>query len=196
MGYDLYTKSRSSKVRKLLADAVTSGTEWQRAGGNAFLTAWPSTTVEGLLTYPMNVALAHYQIGEKQRRSVLLHYGAADVTQDLKSWFHRYNGRQSIEAGIKEGKGVFQMHHLKVRSRPGLVIQEIFATFAANFVRCAAHWLNQRPGCASVVETGSVKHLVQVSAHTSAFVHTDGDVWLLTFTHQFSIHLPVEIQPA
>lgn len=184
MGYDLYTKSRSTKLRQQLSDSVTSETEWQRVGGNAFLTAWSSTTVEGLLTYPMNVALAHYQTGEKQRRSVLLHYGATDVTQDLCGWFHRYNGRQSIEAGIKEGKAVFQMHHLKVRSRPGLVLQEIFATFAANFVRCAAHWLNQQPGCSTAFETGSVKHLVQVSAHTSAFVRTDGDVWLLTFTEQ------------
>jgi hypothetical protein len=85
-------------------------------GGNAFLTAWPSTTVDGSLTYPMDVALAHYQTGEKLRRSVLLHYGAEDVTQDLLGWFHTYNRRQTIEAGIKEGKGVFQMHHLKVRS--------------------------------------------------------------------------------
>jgi hypothetical protein len=80
MGYDLYTKSRSSKVREQLSDAVTSKTEWQRVGGNAFLTAWPNTTIEGLLTYPMNVALAHYHAGEKQRRSVLLHYRAANVT--------------------------------------------------------------------------------------------------------------------
>lgn len=184
MGYDIYTKSRSTKVRQQLSEAVTPKTDWQQVGGNATLTAWPSTTVEGLLTYPMDVALAHYQTGEKQRRSVLLHYGATDVTQERKGWFHMYNGRQSIEAGIKEGKGVFQMHHLKVRSPQGLVLQEIFATFAANFVRFAAHWLSQQPGCSPAVETKSVKQMVQVSAHTSAWVQSEGDVWLLRFTEQ------------
>ena len=48
----------------------------------------------------------------------------------------------TIEAGIKEGKGVFQMHHLKVRAAPALWLQEQFAAFAANFVRWAAHWLS------------------------------------------------------
>ena len=48
---------------------------------------------------------------------------------------------QAVEAGVKEGKGVFEMHHLKVRSAPGLYLQEQFAVFAANFVRWAAHWL-------------------------------------------------------
>jgi len=40
---------------------------------------------------------------------------------------------QTVEAGIKEVKGVFEMHHLKVRSAPGLYLQEQFAVFAANF---------------------------------------------------------------
>ena len=52
--------------------------------------------------------------------------------------------RDAIEAGIKEGKNVFQMHHLKVRSPQALLLQEHFACFAANFVRFAAHWLAER----------------------------------------------------
>lgn len=182
MGYDVYTKCRSPKVRDLLAAAVTDETAWQAVGGNASLTAWPHTNVDGLLAYPMNVALAHYQTAETQRRAVLLHYGHEPVTQDLDGWFHEYNGRQTIEAGIKEGKGVFQMHHLKVRSLPALLLQEHFACFAANFVRFAAHWLTQQPMDPPVIDTRSVKHMVQVCAHTSAWVHQDGDTWLLTFT--------------
>jgi len=88
------------------------------------------------------VALAHYQTGDTRRRSVLLHYGDEDVLTDLDAWFHAYNRRQTIEAGIKEGKAVFQMHHLKVRSAPALRLQEHFAAFAANFVHWAAHWLS------------------------------------------------------
>lgn len=187
MGYDIYTKSHSRKMRERLTNDLTAATNWQRVGGNAKLTAWPRTNVAGQLTYPMDVALAHYQTGESQRRSVLLHYGADDATQNLADRFHSYNGRQTIVAGIKEGKGVFQMHHLKVRAPHALRLREIFACFAA-------HWLNQQPSYQPVVETNSVKHIVQVSAHTSAFVRTDGDVWLLMFADQslyagHSLHL-------
>lgn len=184
MGYEVYLKSRASAVRDRLLAAVTPETTWQRVGGNAELTAWSATTVADAFIYPMNVALARYQTGDSMRHAVLLHYGQDDVTTDLVRWFHTYNGRQTIEAGIKEGKGVFQMHHLKVRGTPALRLQEQLACFAANFVRFAAHRLATRHVEAAVLPTHSVKHLVQVSAHTSAWVHRDGDVWLLTFTEQ------------
>ena len=103
----------------------------------------------------------------------------------LDGWFHRYNGRQTIEAGIKEGKNVFQMHHLKVRSTRALLLQEHFACFAANFVRFAALWLTEQQQVHQpLFDTGSVKQMVQVCAHTSAWVKRFGDVWLLTFTEQ------------
>jgi hypothetical protein len=44
-------------------------------------------------------------------------------------------------AGSGHMKGVFKMHHLKVRPAPGLYLQEQFAVFGANFVPWAAHWL-------------------------------------------------------
>lgn len=184
MGYDIYLKSRATSVRQRLIAAVTPETAWQRVGGNAWLTAWPATTVEDTFTYPMDVALARYQTGETSHHSVLLHYGSQDVVANLAGWFHTYNGRQTIEAGIKEGKAVFQMHHLKVRSPQALRLQEQFACFAANFVRFAAHWLAERQAQPPVWNTRSVKHLVKVSAHTSAWVLRQGDVWLLMFTEQ------------
>ena len=91
--------------------------------------------------YPLDVALQRFYTGETRRHATLLHFGSDPVTTDLPGWFHRYNARQTIEAGIKEGKGVFEMHHLKVRSALGLYLQEQFAVFAANFVRWAAHRL-------------------------------------------------------
>ncbi|MBI1299938.1 hypothetical protein GC175_33865 [bacterium] len=108
-----------------------------------------------------------------------------NATADLDGWFHRYNARQTIEAGIKEGKNVFQMHHLKVRSPQALLLQEHLACFAANFVRFAAYWLTeQQPAHSPPFDTCSVKQMVQVCAHTSAWVKRIGDVWLLTFTEQ------------
>lgn len=184
MGYDIYTKARSSQLAERLASAVTPESVWQRVGGNASLTAWADTTADDHFIYPVNVALAHYQLGERTRRSVLVHYGDDPVTQDLDGWFHTYNGRQTIEAGIKEGKNVFQMHHLKVRSPQALLLQEHFACFAANFVRFAALWLTQQEVTIPPLDTTSVKHLVQVCAHTSAWVRRHGDVWLLTFAEQ------------
>lgn len=186
MGYELYSKARSTSIRDALVAAATPSSTWQRVGGNAYLLAWANTTVNGYFTYPLNVALAAYQTGDTRRHAVLLHYGADDVTQNLPLWFHAYNARQTIEAGIKEGKGVFQMHHLKVRSSHALLLQEHFACFAANFVRFAAAWLTRQQAQTIVLETTSVKHMVRVAAHTSAYVVRQADVWLLLFTeHSF-----------
>ncbi len=184
MGYDLYSKARSTHVRDTLLAAVTPASPWQRVGGNASLLAWANTTVDGAFLYPLNVALAQYYTGETHRHAVFLHYGADDVTQHLVQWFHTYNARQTIEAGIKESKGVFQMHHLKVRSPQALRLQEHLACFAANFVRFAAVWLNKQQVQTIGLDTTSVKQMVRVAAHTSAYVVRQGDSWLLLFTEQ------------
>jgi len=141
MGYGVYTRGRCPTVRDALSAAVTPQTQWRRVGGNASMTAWADTTVADYFAYPLDVTLLHYHTGDIVQRAVLLHYGQTDVTADLDGWFHTYNGRQTIEAGIKEGKNVFQMHHLKARSPEALLLQEHLACFAANFVRFAAYWL-------------------------------------------------------
>jgi hypothetical protein len=183
MGYEVYTRGRFPKVRDTLSARATAETDWHRVGGNANMTAWHNTTVDGYFAYPLDVALLHYHTGDTLQRATLLHFGQADVMADLHTWFHTYNGRQTIEAGIKEGKNVFQMHHLKVRSPEALRLQEHLACFAANFVRFAAEWLVHKAQ-PMPLSTQSVKHMVQVAAHTSAWVQKQGDVWLLTFTEQ------------
>jgi hypothetical protein len=60
------------------------------------------------------------------------------VTEQLPEWFEQYNGRETIEAGIKESKQVFYLHHLKVRSEPAIALQEAFVQFTANEIRWAA----------------------------------------------------------
>jgi len=183
MGYDVYTRGRFPKVRDGLSSLLTDKTDWCQVGGNAHLTAWRDTTVDGYFAYPLNVALLHYHTGDTVQRATLLHYGQTDVAADRDGWFHTYNGRQTIEAGIKEGKNVFQMHHLKVRSPEALLLQEHMACFAANFVRFAAAWLGHK-ALPTPFSTQSVKQMVRVAAHTSAWVQRQGDVWLLTFTEQ------------
>jgi hypothetical protein len=116
---------------------------------------------------------------------MLIHYGEDSAVENLDEWFAFYNGRQTIEAGIKEGKDVFQMHHPKVRSRSGLEIQEEFAAFAANFVRWAAAWLHETnsdtPAPFDQVQPG-VKQMVRIAANTSAWVIWQPGGCLLRFT--------------
>ncbi len=117
------------------------------------------------------------------------------MTADLLGWFAFYNGRQTIEAGIKEGKHVFQMHHLKVRSPAGLPLQEQFAAFAANFVRWAALWLYQTcPQAEAPFDRPRprVKQMVRIAANTSAWVTWQPQGCLVRFT-EWSAFAGVEL---
>jgi hypothetical protein len=184
MGYEVYTKPYSHQVVKHLQRQVTKTTNWTRVGRNAEMVAWSAYQLKGC-PYPLDVALTRFHTGKTVKYSGLFHFGADPVTQDLPLWFDTYNGRQTIEAGIKEGKQVFQLHRLKVRSEPAIYLQEQFVIFAANFIRWATHWLAQEavPVCnALAVNKLGVKKQVQVAAHVSAEVLWDSDGWLLTFS--------------
>jgi len=172
MGYDIYTKAYSPRATQALRRRVPADARWTHVGENAAMLAWKGLPVD-FCPYPLDVGLEHFHTGPQERYAALLHYGAEDVTQDLPGWFDFYNGRQTIEAGIKEGKQVFTMHHLKVRSRAGLAIQEEFAALAANLIRWAAVWLQEQPTPppAPFNQTHvSIKQLVTVAANTTAWV--------------------------
>ena len=185
MGYEVYTKPYGQWLKAQLKKQLDPETSWTQVGRNAEMTAWPAMEVKDF-PYPLDTALERFYTGDTQRLSVLLHYGQDAVTADLSGWFHTYNGRQTIEAGIKEGKQVFQMHHLKVRSEAALFLQEHFAAFAANFVRWAAHWLTtqcpQEPEGWQEDTLPGVKAQVRVMAHTSAYVEWHKQGCLLRFT--------------
>jgi hypothetical protein len=186
MGYQVYSKPYGRwDLAKALKKRVGEQTEWTRVGKNAEMVAWPACPVKRV-PYPLDLALERFHTGQTRRHSVLLHFGQDPVTDNLPEWFGRYNGRQTIEAGIKQGKQVFQMHHLKVRSQEALYLQEQFAVFAANFVRWAAHWLatqcSQLPDGWQEPGNTPVKEQVQVAAHTSAWITWHEQGCLLTFT--------------
>ena len=184
MGYEVYSKPTNHRVTTALRGKVTPQTTWKRVGRNAEMVAWEDETIANC-PYPLDVALERFYTGDKLRHGVLLHYGDDQVTANLSDWFGLYNGRQTIEAGIKEGKNVFQMHHLKVRSPAGLEIQEQFAAFAANFVRWAALWLHEtcpRAEAPFDCPQPSVKQMVRVAANTSAHVIQAPEGCLVRFT--------------
>jgi hypothetical protein len=186
MGYDLYTKPHSHKVVTALKQQVDDSTAWTRVGANAELLAWPTLQLKHC-PYALDVALERFYTGKTLKHSALFHFGAQQVTEQLPGWFARYNGRQTIEAGIKESKQVFYLHHLKVRSEPAIYLQEAFILFAANFIRWAAHWLQDQAqpveNALNVPKLG-IKRQVHVAAHVSAQVIRDSGGKLLKFSEQ------------
>src|SRR5256885_12657816 len=186
MGYDLYTKPHSHTVVTALKRRIEATTAWTRVGANAELVAWPRLQLKNC-PYPLDVALERFYTGKTLKHSALFHFGSQPVTEDLPGWFEQYNGRQTIEAGIKESKQVFYLHHLKVRCEPAIYLQEAFVMFAANFIRWASHWLEDQTQSAANalnVRKLGVKRQGQVAAHVSAQVIRESAGKLLKFSEQ------------
>jgi hypothetical protein len=183
MGYEVYTKPHSHRVVAYLRQQVDDHTVWVRVGANAELVAWQGMQLKGC-PYPLDVALERFYTGKTRKHSALLHFGSDPVTLNPPDWFAHYNGRQTIEAGIKESKQVFCLQHIKVRSEPAIFLQECFVIFAANFIRWASHWLTDQALPAEntlpVLKLG-VKRQVQVAAHVSAQVIRNSEGKLLKF---------------
>jgi len=146
--------------------------------------AWPNLQLKHC-PYPVNIALERFYTGKTLKHSALLHFGTDPATQHLETWFDHYNGRQLIEAGIKESKPVFYRHRIKVRAEPALYLQEAFVLFAANFIRWAKLWLLTHAlpvDNALNLSALGIKKQVQVAAHVSAHVRFDAEGWLLRFS--------------
>lgn len=184
MGYEVYTKARSHQVVTFLKGKTGPETLWTRVGANAEMTSWEGLSFKHC-PYPLDVGLERFYTGEKLKHSALLHFGNDPVTENLLTWFKHYNGRQTIEAGIKESKRVFHLHRIKVRSEPAIYLQECMVTFAANFIRWATHWLSSQAVPVSNnldVSKLGIKRQVQVGAHVSAQVIQDSRGKLLKFS--------------
>jgi len=171
-------------VVTLLKGKTNPETLWTRVGANAEMTAWEGLSFKHC-PYPLDVGLERFYTGQKLKHSALLHFGNDPVTENLPAWFRHYNGRQTIEAGIKEGKRVFHLHRIKVRSEPAIYWQECVVIFAANFIRWATPWLsNQAEPTATHLDVSKmgIKRQVQVGAHVSAQVVQDSRGKLLKFS--------------
>lgn len=186
MGYEVYTKPHGGKLTPQLQREVQVGSVWTRVGANAEMVAWAQRPLKHC-PYPLDVALERFYAGQQLKHSALLHYGDDPVTVDLPAWFQHYNGRQTIEAGIKETKQVFYLQRIKVRTLPAIYLQECATVFAANFIRFAQQWAvthalpTEKP---LALATLGIKRQVRVGTQVSAWVRHDSDSWLLTFTPQ------------
>jgi hypothetical protein len=142
MGYTVLTKAHSGHTTSRLQRGVSPEARWNRVGANAeALEVGQLLVGEG--AYRLEALQVRYQLPEGWRYSTLLYYDETPAPLP-KAWFSCYNGRQTLEAGIKENKGVFTMRRPLVRSPIGMQLQEAFALFAANFVRWAASWVREQ----------------------------------------------------
>jgi len=173
MGYEVYSKPHGNWLAGRLEHRAKDITAWERVGENAEMVGWGALSLADF-PYPLDLALERFHTGQQLREGSLIHFGPDQVASDLPAWFERYNQRQTIEAGNKEEKQVFELHHLKVRSRSGLWLQELFVAFAANFVRWATLWLSQ--DCANLPEgwldplQPHIKEQVKIGAQSFAWV--------------------------
>ncbi len=186
MGYEVYTKSFSNlTTQRLKRQAASENSSWAEVGVNAQMIVWKDQPLRNF-PYRVDLALERFYADKGPLFNSLIHFGDTPVTTNAASWFHHYNHRQIIEAGIKEGKGTFEIRHLKVRSEAGLFLQEKFTMFAANFVRWADQWLVEQ--CQSIPDAWqhtaqpAVKEQVKVGAQTSAWVSWHEQDCLLRFT--------------
>jgi hypothetical protein len=186
MGYEVYTRANNHMSVKVLHQQLADPQAWQSVGERAEMQSHPDFQPEKC-SYPIDVGLERFQTSEGGHKlSTLLHFGPEPIASDCQRWFNFYNGRQTIEAGIKESKQIFYLHHFKVRSRAAIQLQEAFVLFAANFIRWASVWIDQHCAGSAREELAhgqvGTKRLVQVMAHTSAEIAWRADVCLVRFS--------------
>jgi hypothetical protein len=195
MGYQIYTKANNAQVATRLRRMLSDEKALSRVGKNAAMIAWDNQFLHQC-PYPLTMALERFHTPDGLKHSALIVYRDDGQMLALPSWFNFYNGRQLIEAGIKEGNVVFKMHPLKMRSQGGIALQEQFALFCANFVRWAAVWLRNKVSCTYRCFDDAltrVKTMVRVMANTSAWVHTKAEAVVVRFD-ETSAYPGVEIR--
>lgn len=178
LGYDVETKSGNAALVQALRKQVGEHTAWTRVGKNAEMVGWTNYMLH-TCPYPLTVGLERFHTPGGVLHAVLLR--SQDEPQaacpNLETWFHTYNGRQTIEAGNKEEKTTFNVQHLMSRSTAGIEIQALLTVFAANFVRWANAWVRPRIEQSSARFEAVLrrpKHLVRVAANSPALVDRSG----------------------
>ncbi len=169
MGYTVLTKAHHNSSTDSLRRRLPTQVEWLQVGKNAEAVAM-GEYYQNACPYPLQAMLVRYHLPDKVRHTTLFYYDESPPPA-LPDWFSRYNARQTIEAGIKEGKGVFTLKRHLVRSPIGMKLQEQFALFGANFVRWAAAWVKELLSQANqnfMTALGQVKTLVRIVSRTRA----------------------------
>ena len=169
MGYTVLTKAHHGSTTHSLHQRLSAQTEWTRVGSNAEAVHMGGYDHHDC-PYLLQAMLVRYHLPDEVRYTTLFYYDD-NAPPPLPGWFTRYNGRQTIEAGIKETKSVFTLKRHLVRSPIGMQIQEQFALFGANLVRWAAAWVKdmlRQVNRNFTVALDQVKTLVQIASRARA----------------------------
>jgi hypothetical protein len=169
MGYIVLTKAHHSSSTDTLRRRLPARPDWTPVGKNAEAVAM-ADYFQNDCPYPLQAMLVRYHLPDKVRYTTLFYFDQKPPPP-LSQWFNRYNARQTIEAGIKEGKGVFTLKRHLVRSPIGMKLQEQFALFGANFVRWSAAWAKELLAQANrnfSTALAQVKTLVRTVSHSRA----------------------------
>ena len=185
MGYTVLTKAHSGHTTKRLQRAIPATASWTTVGANAEAVALGQQRI-GKGRYAVEALQVRYHLPEGWRWTTFVWYDDTPAPAPAL-WFRQYNGRQTVEAGIKENKAVFTLRRPLVRSEVGMRLQEAFAVFGANFVRWAAAWVqaqNQDVPAGLGQALREVKTLVRVVAQSRARVVVSAAGCALVFEAQ------------
>lgn len=175
-GYDFVARPHSHRVGESLRHE--EGLRWEKISKNGFIAESQRTTL-GKGPYPVRLFACRQWRGEAQPER----WSALVTNPELRAatWPVRrvgtfYNERQGIEAGIKEGKGLFASRHLPTRHRAGLALYQELVLLAQNLVR----WFRTLLGQPWVAAAG-VKELVRIGANSRALIVGHGQGTILHF---------------
>lgn len=178
-GYSVVARAHSYCLAGRLRQE--EGLKFEKVSKNGYIAEALQTEFTGC-PYPMRLFACRQWWGDAKPE----HWSALVVTPDLgpKDWPVRrvgvfYNGRQVIEAGIKEGKGVFASRHLPTRNGPGVELYETLVLLAQNLIRWfRRYFLANHP----LGEKG-IREMVRIGTNSPAqIVLTGGDATSISFT--------------
>jgi hypothetical protein len=176
-GYDVVARVHNHRVAQRLRQE--EGLCWEKVSKNGFI-AESQSTLLGSSPYPLRLfACRQWWGSEKPER-----WSALAVTPDLgaTTWPARrvgvfYNERQVMEAGIKEGKGIFASRHLPTRHQDGIALYQELVLAAQNLLR----WFRRQVLHHSLFAQAGVKQLVRIVANSRALVSMGGGAMVVCF---------------
>jgi hypothetical protein len=163
-GYTVVARVQNHRVAASLRQE--EGLCWEKISKNGFIAESQRTTL-GHCPYPLRLFACRQWWGETKPER----WSALVVTPDLESgdWPARrvgvfYNARQIIEAGIKEGKGVFASRHLPTRHEAGIALYQELVLLAQNLLR----WFRRQVLGRTPLARSGVKELIHRAANSRA----------------------------
>jgi hypothetical protein len=183
MGYELHTIANGQMTQAIRAK-IPEHAEWTQVGARTQALDLARDRLRQC-PYPVRLTLLRWKKGETFCYSTLISFCETE-TLPLEELFPTYHQRQDVEAGIRQGKGLFGYTKLHVRSPAGIRLLGQFALFFwPNFVHWSAQWLHDqttadRHALASLLCKVSTQ--VRVAANALATVLTNPTGQMLEFS--------------